>query len=230
MALSLNKFALVDSVQIGFPLTLACCNGVDQPWWTDGLESGRSEETLSTTAPDISTGPMTVTDASAGTGIFPDATKLTIFITYVREATATYQAMESGPSEPHEHTTASVDVDLDLATIPVSGDAQVTHKNIYIIGSTMSAPFYVDQITNATTTYTIDTAEATIATQGIMDEGSGSWPKKRNLANALPPIFERLEYFIFYRIITHESTSGIVKFPYILYSCLWRLTNGECGK
>lgn len=193
MALSLNPYALIDHVQIGNPLILACANGIDQPWWTDGLESARSEHTLSTTAPDTSG--SSAADDNAGSGAFPDATTFTIYITYLRAASTTYPAMESGPCNGISHTTAAALVDIALSDLPVSADSQVTHKNIYIIGSTLSAPFYVDQIANAATTYTIDDSEATIAQNAVMEEAASDWPTKRTLADALPPIFEHIEYW-----------------------------------
>jgi len=193
VALSLNPYALVDWVQIGNPLIVACCNGIDQPWWTDGLETGRSEATLSTTAPDTSG--SSAADANVGTGVFPDATTYTIYITYVRAASTTYPSMESGPCDGISHTTSSDLVDIALSDLPVSGDAQVTHKNIYMIGGALSAPFYVDQIANATTSYTIEDDTDTIGANATMDEASVEWPSKRTLTDGLPPIFERIEYW-----------------------------------
>ena len=54
MSLTFNRFALFSRAQIGDPPILVLANGIDNVAWTDGLASGRSEYTLSTTAPDTS--------------------------------------------------------------------------------------------------------------------------------------------------------------------------------
>lgn len=191
MALELNRIALCDWAQIGEPLLLVMCNGIDNPWWTDGLETSRTEATLSTTAPDTSS--MTAAETNDGAGQYADGT-YSVYVTYYRDAATTYPAMESGAGTVKEVTISSGPSDILLGSVPVSGDAQVTDRRVYLLGGVLERPFYVGAIgDNTTTAYTINVAATTLQGNAVLAEATGNYPKKRTLADALPPKFEHVE-------------------------------------
>ena len=196
MALTLNRFALVDWVQVGSPLVAAMTNGKDNPFWTDGLETSRTEATLSTTAPDTSG--MSAAEDTATAGAYP-AGDYKIYVTYYRDATTTYPAMESGPGAETTVTiqAASAPSDIDLTDVPTSSDAQVTDRRIYIFGGDdFEVPYYEGSVgDNSTTTYEINDTVANIQDNVVLADASGDFPKKRANADGLPPKAEFIEFW-----------------------------------
>jgi hypothetical protein len=181
VALTLNRFALVDWVQVGDPLILIGANGVDNVFWTDGLENSRTEGTVSTTAPDVSS--MTAAEDDTEAGQYAEGT-YSVYVTYYRDATSTYPAMESGASAATSVSIAATGPsDIDLTDVPTSSDAQVDDRRIYLLGGVLEKPFYVGAIgDNTTTTYHIDVATATLQGNAVMAE-AGSYPKRRTLTD-----------------------------------------------
>jgi len=185
-----SRFALTDSVIIGDPSVLVLANGVDSLAWTDGLVSGRTEATVSTTAPDVSS--MTAVEADDGAGTLSDGTYY-VYVTYKRDAAAGWPAMISGPSAGKEVVIDAGPSHIDIASIPTSSDAQVDDREIYLLGGNLTQPYYVGAVgDNTTTTYEIESTEATIQGNKILSEATGDYPTKRTLAEALPPTFEHL--------------------------------------
>jgi hypothetical protein len=89
----------------------------------------------------------------------------TYFVTYYNEDSGS----ESNPNPTEVVIENNYKGAIALASLPVSADTQVTHKNIYRTIGDGSVPFYCDRVTNATTTYT-----DTVADCYIMDPRSNA--------------------------------------------------------
>ncbi len=169
MALTLDRYARVDVTQIAD--VLYCANGTDNCFITDALESGRFEGTVSTTAPDDTS--MTVTENAGAGSALPSGAVYTYYIAYVRDAGTTYPQMISGASGGISETLTADRDQIDLASIPVSSDDQVTDRWVYRSGNTITVPRFVAAIGDNTTTTFTDTMSDAAKPKGL-----GPWPSQ----------------------------------------------------
>lgn len=184
MALSLTRHALVDAVQMSDCLYMA--NGVDSPWLTDGLATGRLEATVGTAQPATAVTLGSSADAAA----LVDGT-YQVLVTYYRQAGTTYPEMESAANEtPTSITLSGGPKQIDVTDIPLSPDGQIDGRRLYIYGGNITRwRLALDIANNTAEVGTLEENVAYYNKQAVLREATGDLPRKRT---TLPPAFSHL--------------------------------------
>jgi len=144
-----------------FGSKLIVADGVNLPWFWDGTNFGH----LGIAAP------ATACTSAAGAAGSLTGSDYQWIVTYLR---ADGSESNGGPASTALSLTSQA---ADLTTVPTSSDALVTRRNIYRIGGTLSAWYFVGDIAdNTTTTYTDNLADTSAVNNAILSVMNGVPP------------------------------------------------------